>query len=197
LTVQKYIWLLIGVWLFTSSVAQARALALTTGDPAPPMRGQLSNGDLLLVDYEPSQLTVVNFWATWCEPCRNEMPSLNQVQQLRSKDGLQVIGVHVGRIDDEELATFGDSLSIDYPLISTTDRWLSGWGGLSILPRTYLIDDQGLILRVYVGATPKQIEAMVFDIEAALDGRTMGPVVVPDAPDVATPEDRDKAKVGG
>ncbi|HXV77383.1 MAG TPA: redoxin domain-containing protein [Candidatus Polarisedimenticolaceae bacterium] len=177
-------------------VYAARPMALTNGDPAPPMRGNLPNGDLLIVDYSPTELTLINFWATWCEPCRKEMPALDDLYRRHAGAGLQVIGVHVGPLTDDEYAQFKEAVPVDYPLIlNPSARWLSPWGGLSILPRSYLVASDGRILRGYVGASAEQVEALVYDVEAVLDGRPLGPVVVPTEPsDVSTPEDRDRAK---
>jgi len=193
---RKTSWLLVALLLclVTTTVSARGKMALTVGDPAPPMRGTLADNDLYIVDYSAAKVTVVNFWATWCAPCREEMPSLHDIQQRRGDDGLQVVGVHVGRVDDAEFVQFHDSVPVAYPLIRTTDRWLSQWGGLSVLPRTYLVDSDGRILRGYVGATPAQVEALVNEIDAALDGKPLGPVVVPQEPDVSTPVDREQAK---
>ena len=75
--------------------------------------------------------------------------------------------------------------------------WRAQWlGGLDPVGREYArfcrkLERAGII-RGYVGASPAQVDALIYDIEAALDGRELGPVVVPEDPDVATPEDREK-----
>ena len=169
--------------------AQGHRMALAAGDKAPSVNGYTYEGGYYLGDYQDHELTVVNFWATWCTPCREEMPSLHEIYKRHKDDGLEVVGVHVGLLEKKDFTEFRDQVPVEYPLLTSNDRWLSPWGGLNILPRTYLVNNEGRVLRHYIGATAAQVEAMIYDIEAALEGRPLGPVVIPEKPDVATPED--------
>jgi len=184
----------LGLIVLATSVATASNLALIRGDDAPGMRGQAPDGTRIVVLYEPGTVTLLNFWATWCVPCREEMPALQELFQRRSKDGLQVIGVHAGYVAFEDLEAFLDQIQLDYPILLPDLRWLNAWGGISVMPMTFLIDGEGKILRRYVGATTEQIEGLVFDAEAALEGRELGPVIIPEEPAVATEADKPDGK---
>ncbi len=85
-----------------------------------------------------------------------------------------------------------DKLGVTYPVLKPRRRTSGDWRGVATLPVTFLIDEKRTILRRYVGATPEQIDAMVDDVEAVLEGKPLGPMVIPDRPDVANPEDRPK-----
>jgi len=176
--------------VLATSAAAAANLALVRGDDAPGMRGKAPDGTRIVVQYKPGTVTLLNFWATWCVPCRDEMPALQDLFQRRSKDGLQIVGIHAGYVSFEDLETFLDQIQIDYPIVLPDLRWLNAWGGISVMPMTFLVDGDGKILRRYIGATEEQIESLVFDVEAAIDGRELGPIIVPEEPAVSTEADR-------
>jgi len=168
------------------AVARPPALALAGGDKAPDMRGATPDGGYYAVAYDKAGATVVNFWATWCIPCREEMKKLDELYRRRAGDGLQIVGVHSGFVEPADLGEFLRDVPVTYPIVLPQARYYDAWGGVSNLPMTFLVDKTGTILRRYIGATPEQIEGLVTDVEAALDGRELGPVIVPDKPFVAT-----------
>ena len=82
------------------SLAASRAdaqLALAPGDPAPTLAAVTIEGEAFRADWTASALTVVNFWATWCEPCREEMPALQKLSEAHASEGLSVVGVMLDR----------------------------------------------------------------------------------------------------
>ena len=97
---------------------------------------------------------LVNFWATWCAPCVEEMPMLSRLQQDYADLGLRVVGIALD--DPEKAREFADSLSIDYPvLVGLTDVVLVGrkYGNRAgMLPYTVLIDAEGIIRWTHLGA---------------------------------------------
>jgi len=184
--------LLLVIVALLSPVVEARVMrmALAPGDPAPNFRGTTPSGERVIADYAASRLTVVNFWATWCEPCKDEMPALQRLHDERSGDGLTILGVVLENIDNGPLQAFVDDMGVGYTVLVPRAGVGEKWGGVGIMPTTFLVDQQGKILRRYVGATPEQIDGLVFDIVAALEGRPMGPVIVPDVTNAASEEQR-------
>lgn len=96
---------------------------------------------------------VVNFWATWCAPCVEEMPELQELHAELSTKGMQVIGIGIDTA--ENIAAFGSKLGIDYPLLvggpaatEMTRRFGNKAGGL---PYTVLIDAGGQVRKTYLG----------------------------------------------
>jgi len=178
--------------LLVCGTVDAGRLALIPGDDAPPMRGYTIDGDRVIVRFEPGTVTLLNFWATWCVPCRDEMPALQKLHESRAADGMQIIGIHVGYVTDEDLRTFFEQIEVDYTVIRPDVRWLTEWGGVSAMPITFLVDGEGKLVRRYLGATEEQIAGLVYDAEAALEGRELGPMIIPETPAVATEEDRPK-----
>ena len=181
---------LLGVVVLATSTATASNLALVPGDEAPGMRGHAPDGARIVVQYKAATVTLLNFWATWCVPCRDEMPALQDLFERRSEDGMQIVGVHTGYVTDEDLEAFLGEIKTDYPIMRPDLRWLQAWGGVAVLPTTVLVDGEGKILRRYIGATEEQIEALIFDAESALEGRELGPIIIPEVPAVATEADK-------
>ena len=177
-----------GMLLWVGSAHAAR-LALAPGDMAPPLSGKTSQNTRLSVDYAKSQLTVVNFWATWCEPCKAEMPELNRLYEKLSPSGLEIIGVHASYVAEQDLRDFVKALELVYTILVPEKKVYKDWGGLGVLPTSFLVDNEGKILRRYVGSSPAQVEGLVQDIDDALNGRPLGPMLIPDEPTGVTVDD--------
>ena len=111
----------------------------------------LSSGDF------DGNILLVNFWATWCQPCVEEMPMLAELQQERAGDGLQVVGIALD--DAERAAQFASGLGIDYPiLVGQTDVVLTGrrYGNSSgMLPFSVLVDRTGIVRWTRLGVLDK------------------------------------------
>jgi thiol-disulfide isomerase/thioredoxin len=194
-TAIRHLRLLLIALLIVTGNAQAAAsrLALAPGDSAPLLRGNLGNGKFLQVDFTANELTLVNFWASWCEPCKDEMPELQRLWQLHKGAGFEVIGVFHDAASVEVMQSFAEDLGVTYLLIRPRKGTVELWGGAGVLPLSYLVDGQGRILRRYVGATPEQVEGLFFDVGEVLEGRPMGPLVIPEEPAVAESQSARKA----
>jgi len=157
-------------------------IALAPGDPAPAVRGTSPAGEPVVVRWEDHALTIVNFWAFWCVPCKAEMPVLQDLHDRRGQDGLEIVGIEMGAGKEQNGRRFLSDLGIKYPVVRGQEDTAVAWGGVTILPTTFFVGRDGKILRKFVGAPPAQLEAMAKDADAILEGRPLG--VQPD-PDVA------------
>jgi thiol-disulfide isomerase/thioredoxin len=176
---------------FLSSAAFAQAgMALAPGDKAPLMRGRTHEQKFLKTDYPAHRLTLVNFWAPWCVPCKAEMLALQKLHDVHEAGGLAVIGVLYDSASEEEVRKFAEGLGITYPLVRPHGGYTRKWSGLAVLPATFLVDQKGVLLRKYVGATAEQIVGLVYDVEEAMAGRPLGPFIMPEDPIISTDEDR-------
>ena len=167
--------------------ARAGRLALAPGDEVPYLMGfDVFNGETQPVTWAAGKVTLVNFWATWCEPCRKEMPQLQKLHERFEKDGLRVVGV------TKEDASFGDLQQFVYAVgatfltIRTPGRVATAWGGVGTLPTTFMVDDKGRLIRRYVGFTEQQSEALAQDVENVLAGKPLGPVVLSEQSEVVS-----------
>jgi thiol-disulfide isomerase/thioredoxin len=108
--------------------------------PAPTLR--LANDDGKLVDFAQyrGKVVLVNFWATWCPPCRKEFPSLSRVRKLFKPGEFEVIAVNVGEDPDTVFSFTGN---IEFPVLFDRDaKAMAAWS-VRGLPTTFLVDKQG------------------------------------------------------
>jgi thiol-disulfide isomerase/thioredoxin len=96
------------------------------------------------------KVVLLNFWATWCGPCRAETPDLVELQK-KYKDSLQIIGLAVDVDDPTEVQAFSDSFAINYPLAVAPIELRIQYGGISALPTSFLLDAEGRIVQKHVG----------------------------------------------
>jgi thiol-disulfide isomerase/thioredoxin len=118
-----------------------------------------------LSDYR-GRVVLVNFWATWCAPCRVEMPWLAQFYDRYRSQGLQILGVSVDDGDPGRIARFVHDRNVNYPIAIKDDKVAAAYGGLRQLPQTFFIDRGGtMVRRTYGIRTKADLDA---DIRAAL-----------------------------
>jgi len=97
-----------------------------------------------LADYRGKPV-ILNFWATWCPPCRAEMPSMQRAHEALSADGIAVIAVNVGD-DAQAIGEFLEETPVDFPLPMDLDSKVAQSYPLKGLPTTYVIDPQGRLV---------------------------------------------------
>jgi peroxiredoxin len=142
------------------------------GQPAPDFAlASLDGKTLKLSDYH-GKAVLLNFWATWCEPCKIEMPWFVQLQQQYGSQGLQVLGVAMDDTDPKEITEFTHKMGVNYPVVVGKESVGDQYGGIPYLPSTFYIDRDGKVVdRVYGLVSRSEIED---DIKKALSGA--GPV---------------------
>jgi peroxiredoxin len=110
--------------------------------PAPAFELPGSDGKLVrLADYRGKPL-IVNFWATWCPPCRAEMPSMQRAWERVREEGIELIAVNVGE-GPEEIQRFAAQLGIGFPLPMDLDSQVVHAWPVRGLPMTFVVDPQG------------------------------------------------------
>ncbi len=135
-------------------------------DPAPAFQlKDLEGKDLKLEDYR-GKVILLNFWATWCGPCRAEIPSLIELQR-RYKDRLQVIGLAIDEDDESFVRKFAVSEGINYPVAMGSVDVRVAYGGVTALPTVFVINPAGAIVQKHVGLfNPRLYET---EVRALLD----------------------------
>ena len=96
------------------------------------------------------KVALVNFWATWCGPCREEIPHLVQLQE-RYPDHLQVVGVSTDEGDPADVAAFAERMGVNYPIVMATDDLYREFPGVFALPTSFIVDPAGNIVQTHVG----------------------------------------------
>lgn len=119
-------------------------------DAAPTFKVDTLEGKpLSLADYK-SKVVLLNFWATWCGPCRAEIPDLVELQN-KYKDRLQIIGLVVDDEDEDAIKKFVDEFGINYPVAIATDALRTEYGGIPALPTSFVLDAEGRVVQKHEG----------------------------------------------
>lgn len=114
-----------------------------------------------LADYRGKWL-LVNYWATWCPPCLEEVPDLvNLYDQRRDKD-LMVLGVVFEFQNIQEVEKFADDMLMSYPIVPGNERIVREIGSAAVLPTTYIFNPQGALVKIKRGLITRQyIEELI------------------------------------
>jgi peroxiredoxin len=132
--------------------------------PAPAPAWQLKdvNGTVVSSDQFKGKVVVLDFWATWCAPCRSEIPGYIALQEKYAKAGLVLVGVSLDREGPEVVKKFMAEQKINYPIVLGDEKIAEAFGGVEAIPTTFIIDRQGTIRYRKVGAMPTgEFEAVV------------------------------------
>ncbi len=133
-------------------------------------------------NWQDYPLTIVNFWATFCAPCKTEMPALQDLFAKHNREKLAVVGVVLDPAHDAEVGKFAADLGVSYTLVRGSSDISNTWGGIGFLPTTFLVNERGRIVRRYVGATPEAVEALRADVEAFFQDRVQKPPIPTPSP---------------
>lgn len=108
-----------------------------------------------LSDYK-GKVVLLDFWATWCGPCKIEIPWFMELQRANKDKGLEVLGVAMDDEGWETVKPFLTDLKVNYRVVMGNDETAQIYGGVDALPTTFLIDRAGRIAAVHVGLASKK-----------------------------------------
>lgn len=139
--------LVVVVLLYQRAVPQASA-ALGLGRPGAEAHAftlaDLDGDSLSLADLR-GRVVLVNFWATWCKPCRVEMPGFERVYRERAADGFTIVGIATDTWAADRIREFTAELGITYPILLADHNIEQDYGGVNAIPQSFLIDRRGRI----------------------------------------------------
>lgn len=152
-------WCLLLVALFSGGLRAGTLMEPISGKPAAEefRLDAVNGGSVSLYDFR-GKFVLLNFWATWCAPCRSEMPALNSLHKEMSSDGLVVVGVHVGP-SLNGVNQFLDQVPVEFTILIDQDMGLTNWGVLG-LPTTFLVNPEGRLVYKAVGERKWNSKAM-------------------------------------
>ena len=127
-----------------------RVYKVDAGDRAPSFELAGDSGaGARLEDYR-GKYVLLNFWATWCPPCIQELPSLNTLHREMEPNGLVVLGLSVDE-NKEAYEQFLDRFDVSFPTVRDPEMAVASLYGTNMYPETYLINPEGRVVRKYVG----------------------------------------------
>jgi thiol-disulfide isomerase/thioredoxin len=119
-------------------------------DPAPDFKLTGLDGKPVTLASAKGKVILLNFWATWCGPCRAEIPDLIELQN-KYKDRLQILGLVVDDDDQDAIKKFVAEFNINYPVAIATDDVRIQYGGIGALPTSFMLDSDGRVVQKHEG----------------------------------------------
>ena len=130
--------------------ASTVAPAIAPATAAPDFTLRTMDGPNLRLQEQRGRVVMINFWATWCGPCRQEMPHLTRLYEKYRASGFVLLGVNVDD-DTRNAATVAAKLGVRFPVLLDTDKKVSKMYDLSTMPSTVLIDRDGKVRYIHRG----------------------------------------------
>jgi len=185
---RPYAYALVGVALLigVAWMNQDRIPPVTTGTVAPDFEVKDLDGGLVRLSDHSGDVVLVNIWATWCLPCRDEMPSMERLYQKIGGDGFEIMAVSIdaeaGLFDFSgnvggDIRDFAESLGLTFPILHDPSGEIMRTYRATAVPETFLIGRDGIIYKKVAGGTewdaPEYV-ALIRRLLAAPDPRSLG-----------------------
>lgn len=170
----------VGIWVVALAAAGAALFALMLGGdtPDPVGRGtpapdftlpRLSDGEALQLEDLRGRVVLVNFWATWCEPCEAEMPAMQRLHDMFEAEDFELLAVSVDE-DEEDVHAFRDRLELSFPILLDPGEVVARTYQTFRYPETLLVGRDGVIIERYIGGREWDSPPYVARIRRLIDG---------------------------
>ncbi|MFY9689360.1 MAG: TlpA disulfide reductase family protein [Candidatus Acidiferrales bacterium] len=124
--------------------------------PAPPFLLNDLDGNVISTAAYHGKVVLINFWATWCPPCREEIPEMIGLAKKFSGN-LQIIGVSMDDDPASEVRAFARGQNMNYPIVMGSDKLSEEYGGVDALPTTFVLDTNGRVVQKHMGVYPEEV----------------------------------------
>jgi thiol-disulfide isomerase/thioredoxin len=146
---------------------------LAKSAPAPDFTLESLDGNNMRLSDLRGKAVLLNFWATWCAPCKIEMPWFVELQSQYGSQGLQIVGVAMDDSSKDDIAKFAKDMGVNYPVLIGKEAVGDAYGGVPALPESFFIGRDGKIVDRIIGLKGKgEIEE---DIKKALNTQPRNP----------------------
>ena len=136
----------------------AATVGVAPGDQAPDFDLARLDGGQLRLSALRGKAVIIDFWDTWCPPCREALPHLEALS-VEYKDQLEVVGVAIGRNGRDAVAKYVRDHNLTFPMVLMDERYQTAkdFGGVQSIPTTFLIDADGVVRKMWVGGHGKAV----------------------------------------
>jgi len=153
--------------LFTAFTATTLASSGLTGQAAPDFVLKSSTGENLRLSEHRGDVVMINFWATWCGPCRQEMPLLDDLYARYERVGFSLLGVNIDD-DSRRAMKMIEELGVSFPVLFDETKEVSKLYDVQAMPVTVLVDREGTIRHIHHGYKPGYEDKYLTEIRALL-----------------------------
>ena len=150
--------------IFMGSSLASSGLA---GQPAPDFVLKSATGENLRLSEFRGDVVMINFWATWCGPCRQEMPLLDELYGRYQRVGFSLLGVNIDD-DSRRAMAMVDELGVSFPVLFDTEKAVSKLYEVEAMPVTVLLDREGTVRHIHHGYKPGYEQKYLNEIRSLL-----------------------------
>jgi thiol-disulfide isomerase/thioredoxin len=127
------------------------------GAVAPDFELQQLDGSSLKLSDLHGKAVLLNFWATWCGPCKIEMPWFVELQKEYGPQGFQIVGVAMDDAGTDDIAKFTKEMGVNYPILLGKEAVGLSYGGVNVLPTTFFLDRNGKVIAREFGLQSRSV----------------------------------------
>jgi thiol-disulfide isomerase/thioredoxin len=146
-----------GMRMTRKNGANGSAQGQLIGNQAPDFELATLDGKSIKLSDLRGKAVLLNFWATYCGPCKIEMPWFVELQKEYGPQGFQIIGVAMDDASTEDIAKFAKDMGVNYPILLGKDSVADSYGGVSVLPTTFFVDRDGKIIAREFGLQSRSV----------------------------------------
>jgi thiol-disulfide isomerase/thioredoxin len=158
--------LFVGIRTARHNRATGPAKGQLVGSLAPDFELQTLDGKNLKLSDLRGKAVLLNFWATYCGPCKIEMPWFVELQKEYGPQGFQIVGVTMDDASTEDIAKFAKDMGVNYPILLGKESVGQSYGGVGVLPTTFFVDREGKLIAREFGLVSRSV--FVEHIKSAL-----------------------------
>lgn len=165
--------LVLTVTLLLAACGDGPSRGVQVGSPAPAYGAVTLEGDSVHLADLRDRVVLLNVWATWCLPCREEIPALQEIHEQYGARGLEVVGVSIdSRNERDNLRGFADGFNVTYTLWHDPDDGVRNQFRIIGVPSTYLIDRQGVIVWFHMGPVTADDPGLMRALASSLESQS-------------------------